>query len=92
MPLLFLLPPPPNRSTRSEATEGVSGNPFPVPLWGCHAVTGGRRHIARSAKRPKGFRGILSPCPQGLSRSDWGSEVSAELLVALRYSDKIVCF
>ena len=26
---------------RSVATEGVSGNPFPVPLWGCHAVTGG---------------------------------------------------
>ena len=27
--------------TRSEATEGVSGNPFPVPLRGCHEVTGG---------------------------------------------------
>ena len=27
--------------TRSEATQGVWGIRSPVPLWGCHAVTGG---------------------------------------------------
>ena len=31
------------KEIRSEATEGVSGNSFPVPRWGCHEVTGGRR-------------------------------------------------
>ena len=31
------------KRTQCEATEGVSGNPFPVPLRGCHAVTGGWR-------------------------------------------------
>ena len=30
-----------SHETRSEATEGGSGNPFPVPHRGCHAVTGG---------------------------------------------------
>ncbi len=31
------------KRTQCEATEGVSGNPFPVPLRGCHVVTGGWR-------------------------------------------------
>ncbi len=43
------------------------------------------------ALRPKGFRGILSPCPQGLSRSDLGLEEDSKELVALCYSDKVVC-
>ena len=30
------------------------------------------------AKRPKGFRGNLSPCPQGLSRKDWGVNIRKE--------------
>ena len=27
--------------TNDKAAEGVSGNPFPTPPRGCHAVTGG---------------------------------------------------
>ena len=48
------------------------------------------QHSERSDRR--GFGEFFPRAPLGLSRSDWGSEVSAELLVALRYSDKIVCF
>ena len=59
---------------RSEATEGVSGNPFPVPHRGCPVGTGGKRISARSAKRPKGFRGIPSPCPTGAVPQGLGVE------------------
>lgn len=33
--------------TNDKAAEGVSGNPFPTPPRGCHAVTGGCHAVTR---------------------------------------------
>lgn len=33
--------------TNDKAAEGVSGNPFPVPPQGCHAVTGSCHTVTR---------------------------------------------
>ena len=59
-----------------EATEGVSGNPFPVPP-GAVAKRLGVGGIVRGARSDRrGFGESFPRAPLGLSRSDWGLEVS----------------
>ena len=66
----------------SVATEGDSGNPFPVPHRGCPVGTGGWMNRAQARSDRRGFGESFPRAPPGLSRRDWGLDESCAKRVA----------